>query len=59
MMSSVSESGGNILDYAKQVDIGIIDCEVNKDHPGTTVQPKMFLRKNKTLLNSLHCWKLK
>ena len=44
MMSSVGESGGGyILDYAKQVDIGIVDGEVNKHHPGTTVQPKIFL----------------
>ena len=55
MMSSVGESG-YIPDYAKQVDVGIVDCEVNKYHPGTTVQPKIFLReKKKTLLNSLPC----
>lgn len=35
---------GYILDYAKQVDIGIVDGEVNKHHPGTTVQPKIILR---------------
>lgn len=55
MMSSVGESGdggggGYILDYAKQVDIGIVDGEVNKHHPGTTVQPKIFLREKTNTL---------
>ena len=34
----------DLLYNTEQVDVGVVNCEVNKHRPGTTIQPEVFLK---------------
>ena len=34
----------DLLYNTEQVDVGVVNCEVNKPRPGTTIQPKVLLK---------------